>query len=504
MQNEIKESIQTLVKEAKGVSLLYVEDEKELQNRMLAFFSKIFTRIDTADDGKEALEKYQKNHYDIIITDIVMPKMDGLELIKHIHAKNNKQEIIITSAYSDLSYLMESIKLGITGYLIKPLDFQDIIGVLEQSIDKINLRHENETYKKNLEHMLQKRSSEVLELKNRQILNYEYAINSFVKMIERRDTYTGGHSERVARYSRLIAQELGLSVDECDTIYQAGILHDIGKIITPDSILLKPGKLTENEYALIQEHVAVGYEILSEVPMYKHLAHIVHTHHERYDGSGYPKGLKGKEIPLAARIMILADTFDAMTTSRIYKVRKSVSEALKEIKKLSGIWYDPDIIESATKVLSLVDIDKEITQDPNNSIEDERFAYFFKDPLTGVYNHNYLDFILHKKRDEKSFLCFHIIYIKKFSAYNKEHGWSEGDIFLSSFGTYLLTEFKDSQVFRIFGDDFLILNETHKEIDIEKINASPLLQKNKLHCESKHIDLHKSIFNSYRDLQDNK
>ncbi|MEA2028381.1 MAG: response regulator, partial [Campylobacterota bacterium] len=299
MQKKLKESIQALVKEAKGLSLLYVEDEKELQNRMLTFFSKIFTYIDTANDGKEALEKYQKNRYDIIITDILMPKMNGLELIKSIHAENEKQEIIITSAYDDLNYLMESIKLGVTGYLLKPLNFQDIISVLEQSIDKINLRHENEIYKKNLEDMLQKRSSEVLGLKNKQIINYEYAINSFVKMIERRDTYTGGHSERVARYSRLIAQELGLSVDECDTIYQAGILHDIGKIITPDSILLKPGKLTQNEYVLIQEHVTVGYEILSEVPMYKHLAHIVHTHHEHYDGSGYPKGLKAKGISLA-------------------------------------------------------------------------------------------------------------------------------------------------------------------------------------------------------------
>jgi len=504
MKNNIKEHINLLIKKAQGLSLLYVEDEKELRDKMYTFLNKIFTKIDVASNGEEALIKYQKSRHDIVITDILMPKMNGLQLIKEILGYNEEQEIIITSAYTDLAYLMESIKLGITGYLIKPLDFKDIVKMVEQSIDKLQAFRDVEMYRVKLEEMVEARTKEVIALQDQQIINYEQAINSLVRMIERRDTYTGGHSERVAKYSKAIAKELGLSDEACDLIYQAGILHDIGKIITPDSILLKPGQLSDDEYSLIKEHVSVGYEILREVPMYQHLADIVYSHHERFDGSGYPRSLKGEEIPLFARIMVIADNFDAMTTSRIYKTRKNREEALAELRELSGRWYDPHIIESALNILKAVEINESVNQEPSSHIDDERFAYFFKDPLTRVYNHYYLDFILHKNRDEKNFLCFNILYLKNFTAYNKKHGWSEGDIFLSSFSSYLQMEFPTAQIFRIFGDDFLILYDNHQEIDINQINATPLLKENNLHCDYKHLDLEESTFNSYKDLQEDR
>lgn len=500
--SSIQIEVESLRLKTKNLTILYVEDDKELREITSILLNKIFYNIDVAVDGQEGLNKYLDNKYDIVITDILMPNMDGLEFISNIRKHNDKQEIIITSAYTDLSYLMESIKLGVTGYLIKPLEFNKILKVISQSVDKIYAFHEVERYQTKLEDMVEKRTEELIELQDQQIINYKYAIKSLVKMIERRDTYTGGHSERVAKYSRDIAKELGYNKKDCDLIYQAGIVHDIGKVMTPDSILLKPGKLTEDEYSLIKDHVTIGYEILSDVPMYKDLVDIVYSHHEDYDGNGYPRSLKGEEIPIFARIMAIADTFDAMTTSRIYKSRKEVSEAIEELKELSGIKYDPNLIESAIIVFKKVDINQSIDQKPKSHIDDERFAYFFKDPLTRVYNHYYLDFILHKNMDKKNFFCFNMIYIKNFTSYNKKYGWNEGDIFLSEFASYLQSTFKSSQIFRIFGDDFLLLNDIHQEIDIDKINNISLLIKSNIQCELKHIDVKENNINSCKDLQD--
>ncbi len=176
-----------------------------------------------------------------------------------------------------------------------------------------------------------------------------------------------------------------------EKLHQAGILHDIGKVSTPDSILLKPGKLNDIEYQLIQSHVAVGYNFLSKIPMYKELAEIIKYHHERYDAKDYPYGVGGDYIPILAHIMIVADAFDAMTTNRIYKNKKTVKEAVYEIRELANAQFHPDAAEAAASVLNNISVQKDINQLPKNRLEEERFAYFYKDSLTGVYNKDYFE-----------------------------------------------------------------------------------------------------------------
>lgn len=492
-----------LKNKAKNISILYVEDEAEVRDRTVGLLNKLFSHIDVAFNGEEGLEKYLQNSYDIVITDILMPKMNGLELISHIREKNKKQEIIVISAYTDSEYLTQSIRLGVTGYIIKPVDINQMMDIFEQSIDKLIAFRENEMYKTELESMVEDRTRTVLQLQEELIDNYEHAIKSLVKMIEDRDTYTGGHSERVAAYSRDIAKEMGLDDKECELIYRAAILHDIGKVVAPDSILLKPGKLTEKEYLLVQEHVKIGYKILSEIPMYQEIAKIVYAHHEHYDGSGYPQGLKGEEIPIYARIMSIADTFDAMTTSRIYKSRKSVSEAITDLSTISSSSYDPHILKSAIKVLKSVTLDKSITQAPNTLIDEERFAYFYKDMLTGAYNQSYLDFILQKNQNEQKSTHLHVLYLKNFSAYNRLHGWKEGDQFLQNFYDYLQSNFSDFKIFRIFGDDFVLLQDRYKELDIDKINNLPILKEVDLSVKYNYFDAMKSKIISFHDLEEN-
>lgn len=497
----LKKKVESLKVKTKEFTILYVEDEIGLREKATLFLSKIFDHIETAANGVEALDKYLHNAYDIVLTDMLMPKMNGLELIKNIRQHSEKQEIIVLSADTDSEILSQCIQLGVTGYLIKPIDFNQVLTVLELSIDKLNAFRENEMYKSQLETMVNERTEKVLLLQDQQVSNYDHAIRSLVKMIEGRDTYTGGHSERVALYSQKIAEAMGCTQEESELIYQAGILHDIGKIITPDAILLKPGKLTNNEYSLIKNHVTAGYEILSEVPMYSKFVDIIYAHHEHYDGSGYPRFLKGEEIPMPARIMAVADAFDAMTTGRIYKSKKTGSEAIAELRELSGIWYDPKVIEIALDVLTLIDVDENVNQEPHSYIEDERFAYFYKDPLTHLYNHDYLDFILRKSKEKNENICLHLINIKNFTSYNQQYGWSEGDILLSQFSSYLESEFSDFQIFRIFGDDFALLKASHQEIDITHINTIPLLRQNNLYCEHKHLDLPNETINTYKDLQ---
>ncbi|MFT7823319.1 MAG: HD domain-containing phosphohydrolase [Sulfurimonas sp.] len=405
-----------------GFKVLYVEDEPELRNAVGTYLKKIFESVDVAENGKEGLKKFQEYHYDIVITDIEMPCMNGLEMAAEMKVLVPDQEIIIISAYTDSEYFMDAIRLGINGYIIKPVNYEQINMTLYKSVQNLTQIQENMMYKAHLEEMVEERTQELMALEKEKIKNFEKTLFALVEMIEARDSYTAGHSQRVAGYSRMIAQKMGRSDVECELLYRAGILHDIGKIVTPDSILLKPGKLNGMEYKLIQEHVKVGYNLLSRIPMYKEMAEVIVYHHEHYNGMGYPHGAKGEEIPFLSRIMIVADAFDAMTTNRIYKGKKDVAQAVEEIKMFSGKQFDPEVVETAVEVLSTLEIPDSVNQLPMTEIEKERFAYFYRDQVTNAYNADYLTFTLNQKRIGKKSCFLHMVSLHNLGLYNKNHG----------------------------------------------------------------------------------
>ena len=310
-----------------------------------------------------------------------------------------------------------------------------------------------------------KKAKEILENK---IKNYEQHIFSLVNIIEKRDSYTAGHTQRVAKYSKLIAQEMGYTKEKVDTLYRACMLHDIGKISTPDSILLKPGKLTSLEYDIIKDHVVVSYELLSEVDIYKDIAEIIRHHHEHYDGSGYPQGLKGDAIPIMSQIMTIADSFDAMTTNRIYKARKSVTTAIEELKALAAKQFHPDIVESASKALHEIVVENQITQRPSTKTEEERFSYFYKDKKTSLYNKDYLEFILaYNSVDEYNLKYAYVICLHNFNQYNKQYSWRVGDELLKKFAKGLDSLNVGDFVFRVQGDDFIMLRKDDYDISVD-------------------------------------
>ncbi|MDK9693701.1 MAG: response regulator [Sulfurimonas sp.] len=387
-----------IVELAKNISILYVEDDAIVREETTKYLQKLYTDVRVANDGASGLEAYWQKRADIVITDILMPKLNGIEMIKKIKEAEPLQEVIIISAYTESEYFIEAIRLGCDAYVIKPINHMQFSEALYKISLKVTQKKENEEYKHNLEKLVELKIEEKQKLEEDKIINYEKTLFGLVKMIERRDSYTAGHSQRVAEYSQLIAKEMGLDTEEQNLVYRAGILHDIGKVATPDAVLLKPGKLDTIERELVQEHVNVGVEMLKEIPMFAEISKIVACHHERYDGKGYPKGLQGSQIHPLAQIMIIADSFDAMTTNRVYKPRKSVEEATKEILELAGVQFDPLIAPMAAQALSSVEISEFISQLPSSAIEEERFAYFYKDRVTNLYNQNYLDTLLVKNR----------------------------------------------------------------------------------------------------------
>lgn len=325
-------------------------------------------------------------------------------------------------------------------------------------------------------------------LQRERINHYEKTILSLVDLIERRDTYTAGHTRRVAHYCGLIAAELGMAEGEIENLKRAAILHDIGKIAIPDSVLLKPGRLTSIEYDLIKLHANVGYETLKRIDMYRDLAEIMRHHHERYDGSGYPLGLHHEAIPRSSGIMAVADAFDAMTTNRIYRPCKSVSNAIAEIESLAGIHYDPVITGVVRTALAHVEPPRLDDQLPKSALERQRFAYFFNDQLTGVHNARYLQFALqHHMLDGMMSAC--VVLLRGFGHYNEQNGWAAGNKLLSDFAPVLMEMMPAVVVFRVSGDDFILLSEEPIDLDGEQLAAHSVLAGTGVGVELKSFEL---------------
>ena len=327
---------------------------------------------------------------------------------------------------------------------------------------------------------------------------YEEYIYGLVGVVEKRDTYTAGHSSRVADYAELIAKKMQYSESDQHILHRAGMLHDIGKVAIPDSVFLKPSKLSRNEYKLIQQHATISYEMLENISLFDDIKEIVRDHHEHYDGSGYPRGQLGDDTPMLAQILTLADSFDAMTTDRIYKGRKSVKEALLEIAKLSGKQFNPKIVQVALVALKDVIIDHTQHQNPETLLEKERFSYFYKDALTNVFNEGYL-----RLEIKNIFITEKIVgwlSLNNFHAYNKAKGWSEGDALLRELGDMIKTD--ATQVYRFYGDNFLIVLDAKDDFTLLKDQIDALLSQKKVGYKLKMSNADATQENSVESLED--
>ena len=301
-------------------------------------------------------------------------------------------------------------------------------------------------------------------------------ITPLIYSTEIRDAYTQGHSEHVAYYARELASVMGLSKRECDEVYIAGLLHDIGKIGIPDSVLLKPGKLETDEYDLIKLHSHISGEIIEKLSNFSHLKQAVRHHHEDFNGKGYPDGLAGEDIPLYARILSIVDVFDALTTGRVYRASMDFNKALSIMEKMQKAGkFDPKIYAVFIPFIKKLGIckDNKIKDIEFQELEDKRNTFFFTDNITNFLNRDALLGLLRKSHDYEYSVSLIVCNIKRFKAYNQKYGLERGDQLLKTVGEVLKKglhsttiikepELNDLFLFRLTGDKFVILNIGNK------------------------------------------
>ncbi len=335
------------------IHILIVDDDQAIRDLLSEGLSDSGYRCDTACDGAEGLRKVQSNGFELVVSDIDMPEMDGVQFLQEIKKVRPDTEIIMLTGVVDVDTAIQSIRLGASDYLTKPFNLAEVRITVERALEKQRLVRENREYQKNLEVKvaertaeLRRKNREVEELFNRLTFSYQTTLEALATALDTRDTETLGHSLRVASYTVAVARRMGVTDPELTDIYRGALLHDVGKIGIPDAILRKPGKLTPEEWVEMRKHPEIGYRILQGINFLEAAREVVLSHQESYDGSGYPRGLKGKEIPLGARIFAVVDTLDAMTSDRPYRRALTHQAARDEILKYSGTQFDPDVVKA--------------------------------------------------------------------------------------------------------------------------------------------------------------
>ena len=295
--------------------------------------------------GEEALDLLSKEHFDAIISDLNMGGISGLELLEKSRSLVPHTAFLMATGVSDVSVGVTAMKQGAADYILKPFQMDSVILSLRRALDMKRMEAELAEYRLHLENMVDERTKQLTAAMQRIEMTYDETLEALAAALDLRDNDTAGHSRRVTLYSLEMAQRLGFSADELKQLERGAYLHDIGKIGIPDSILLKPNKLTPEEAAVMQTHVRIGYELMSRVAFLSDAALIVLTHQESFDGTGYPQGLAGEDIPLGARIFSISDTLDAMMSDRPYRRGRPYAVARAEIERESGKQFDPKVVD---------------------------------------------------------------------------------------------------------------------------------------------------------------
>jgi cyclic di-GMP phosphodiesterase len=339
-----------------GARILLVDDEdqvRELLDRHLTIQGFVCSQ---AGNGRAALESVDEARPDLVITDIKMPRMDGMELLRRLRGRGVDLPVVIITSLADVKMAVEALSMGAAEYLLKPFNLEEVSIAVQRAIEHHRLRQQNNEYQNNLERMVREKTRDLL-VKNRKIeeqarslqqalCDVRGAVHSLVAAVEAWDGEVSQHNARVQDYSVRLGQAMGLSAVELHDLSWGALFHDVGKIAVPPSIIRKPGRLSAAEWEKMKIHPIKGHRIISSIPSLRGAAKVVLYHHERFDGHGYLAGRKGEEIPLGARIFSVADTFDAMTSNRPYRPQTSFEVACEEIRACAGTQFDPEVVET--------------------------------------------------------------------------------------------------------------------------------------------------------------
>ncbi|MFQ5766589.1 MAG: HD domain-containing phosphohydrolase [Acidobacteriota bacterium] len=345
-------------------NILIVDDETSIREVLAEGLISSGYPCSTASDAHDAMRKLKSVHFHLVLSDIRMPGSDGLQLLQQIKDYDPDIDVVMVSGVVDTDTAIESIRKGACDYVTKPFNLMEVLFTVDRIVEKRHLVEENREYQRNLEAKVAERTEE-LSRKNKEIHSlfselktafseiqstYETTLEALIAALDSRDSETQGHSMRVSEFTALVARRLGISEPELTDIRRGALLHDVGKIGIPDAILRKPGPLDDDEWKVMRLHPQLGYDMLKGITFLEGAIPIVLSHQERFDGTGYPEGQKGEEIPLGARIFSVVDTYDAITSTRPYRAGRPYEVARDEIIKFSGTQFDPRVVQIFLKI----------------------------------------------------------------------------------------------------------------------------------------------------------
>ena len=324
---------------------LIVDDEPSLRALLRRLMEAEGFACAEASSGDEALVRMQAEPVPLVLSDFHMPRMDGGQLLREVVTRWPDTAVVMITAVSDVDIAVRSLDAGAMDYLTKPFCIDEVRARVSQALEKRRLLIENRAYRTELEERVAMQSRKYEEL-------FLASLQSLADALEVKDAYTWGHSTRVSRYAIAIARELGMAPTQLEQLELGSRLHDIGKIGVREDVLNKDGALTDEEYAHVMEHPVIGWRLLA--PLLRDMPHalaVVRSHHERFDGRGTPDEMRGHEIPLEARITAVADSFDAMTSGRVYRAGMNVEDAVAELRRCAGSQFDPTVVSAFERAL---------------------------------------------------------------------------------------------------------------------------------------------------------
>jgi len=329
--------------------LLIVDDEVEVRGVLHELLGNTYHCAEAAS-AEEALAQLRETNYELVISDITMSGMTGLEMIPHVKVASPDTVIVMISGMQTIESAINALRLGAFDYLMKPFDLRQAEAAVARALEHHELVVAKRRYENHLEELVEQRTAELDQALDSLENAYRTTLQALTAALETRDAETHGHSERVVTFSLRLGREYGLSGPEMKALEFGSLLHDIGKIGVPDAILRKPAKLTDEEWVRMREHPMHGQQILRGIKFLEGAAKVVAQHHEKWDGSGYPLGLKTEEIDICARIFSVADAFDAITSDRVYRKGRPYEAAAQELDEWSNRQFDPRVVEAFHRV----------------------------------------------------------------------------------------------------------------------------------------------------------
>ncbi len=344
--------------------ILVVDDEESIRDVIVSALKQAGFVCHSVSSGADALSALRSDaSYALLLSDLIMEGIDGLSLLRRVKLDYPHINVVMVTGVHDISVALTAIRHGAYDYLLKPFEREQLLAIVTRAAENYRLKAENKAYQDKLEALVTEQTQKLRDAYAELESSYDITLEALGNALDLKDAETEGHSKRVTAFTMVIARKMGLSRDRIRVIARGAFLHDIGKMAIPDAILRKPGRLTPEEQALMREHARLGYQMLRRIPFLQEAANIVYSHQERYDGSGYPRGLKADQIPLGARMFALADTFDAITSDRPYRAAQSIAAARREIQRYSGTQFDPQIVDV------FISVSEQIWQDLREEID---------------------------------------------------------------------------------------------------------------------------------------